>query len=99
VGELHDLTRAERIEIMDLLALATEVVTESMRPQGANLGVNLGRVAGAGILGHLHVHVVPRWDGDTNFMPVIGGTKVLPEGLDATYARLREAFEARRARL
>ena len=95
VGEFRDLTPEERIEIMELLALSCDVLDKTMRPHGANVGVNLGRVAGAGILGHIHLHVVPRWDGDTNFMPVIGQTKVIPEGLDTTYEKLRAAFEAR----
>lgn len=95
VGEFSALSRDERLEIMDLLGSSCDILTETMRPQGANIGVNLGRVAGAGIVGHLHLHVVPRWDGDTNFMPVIGQTKVIPEGLHATYAKLRAAFEAK----
>ncbi len=97
VGSFTDLSREERLEIMDLLALAHDVIEKTMRPQGANVGVNLGRAAGAGIIGHLHVHLVPRWDGDTNFMPVIGETKVIPEGLSETYRKLREAFGARGA--
>lgn len=98
VGEFRDLTPEERLEIMDLLALSSDVVESVMRPQGANVGVNLGRVAGAGIVGHIHMHLVPRWDGDTNFMPVIGQTKVIPEGIGATYAKLRAAFEGMRGR-
>jgi ATP adenylyltransferase len=80
-------------ELMHLAQLCTRVLTEAMRPQGFNLGMNLGRVGGAGIDEHLHLHVVPRWSGDTNFMPLLGGTKLVPEALDDTYAALRPLFE------
>jgi ATP adenylyltransferase len=92
VGELRDLTADERHELMDVTTAAVQVVEEAMTPDGFNVGMNLGRVAGAGVPGHLHVHVVPRWGGDTNFMPVVGETKVLPEMLADTAAKLRPGF-------
>ena len=93
-GELHDLTREERIALMDLVASSTEIIREAMGPEGFNVGINLGRVAGAGIPGHVHVHVVPRWGGDTNYMPAVAKTRVLPEMLADTAAKLRPGFES-----
>jgi ATP adenylyltransferase len=77
---------------MELTSSAVDILGEAMTPHGYNVGMNLGRVAGAGIPGHLHLHVVPRWGGDTNFMPVVGDTKVLPEMIAETDARLRPLF-------
>ena len=74
--------------------LAEHALAKEYRPHGLNLGANLGRVAGAGFPGHLHVHLVPRWNGDTNFMPVVAETKVLPESLGRTWSRLRKALAA-----
>jgi ATP adenylyltransferase len=91
-GELGSLDQAERRDVDDLLARSVAALGAEMRPDGYNLGMNLGRTAGAGIPDHLHWHVVPRWDGDTNFMPVIGQTRVLPELLDETYRRLAPRF-------
>ncbi|NNE43671.1 MAG: HIT domain-containing protein [Gemmatimonadetes bacterium] len=89
---LEDLTDEERSEMMRLAALVQRALAERKKAQGFNLGMNLGRVGGAGIPGHLHLHVVPRWPGDTNFMPVVGQTKVLSEALDVTYEKLREGI-------
>jgi ATP adenylyltransferase len=92
VGELHALEPDERAELMELTTRSTEIVREAMGAHGFNIGMNLGQVAGAGIPGHLHVHVVPRWGGDTNFMPVVGDTKVLPEMIADTDGKLRPHF-------
>jgi ATP adenylyltransferase len=91
-GELESLEEAELLETGGLLQRAIRALRDVMQPQGFNMGMNLGRIAGAGLPNHLHWHVVPRWDGDTNFMPVLGQTKVLPELLEETYAKLRPGF-------
>lgn len=83
-------------EIMALGQRCVAILQAEMQPHGFNLGMNLGRVGGAGIDEHLHLHVVPRWNGDTNFMPLIGGVKLIPESLDDTYAALRPRFDALR---
>jgi ATP adenylyltransferase len=95
---LSDLTGEEHSELGTWLARVERALRREYRPHGLNVGMNLGRSAGAGVLGHLHWHVVPRWDGDTNFMPVTANTKVLPESLDRTYARVRRALDADAAR-
>ncbi len=86
--DLSGLTAKESAEMMQGAALATKALELTMRPHGFNLGMNLGAAAGAGILGHLHLHVVPRWQGDTHFMPILGHTKVMVEYLHETYDRL-----------
>ncbi len=93
VGSFEDLSDEERMESMAHLALCEKVLHGTCRPQGINMGVNLGRSAGAGILDHLHMHLVPRWQGDTNFMPLFGNARVIPQGIGETAARLREGFE------
>ncbi len=92
VGEYEDLSEEELLDVQRLLQRSVAALKEEMQPHGFNLGVNLGRTAGAGIPDHLHWHVVPRWGGDTNFMPVLGQTKVLPELLAETYQKLRPRF-------
>lgn len=89
VGPLEEATPEELGESMALVQSAIRALSIVYRPDGFNVGVNQGRVAGAGVEDHLHLHVVPRWNGDTNFMPVLGDVRVLPESLTATYDRLR----------
>ena len=91
-ADLNDLTPDELRDLMALTRRCVDALKATMNPDGFNVGINLGRCAGAGILEHLHIHVVPRWNGDTNFMPVTGQTRVLPEALDDIAARLREAL-------
>jgi ATP adenylyltransferase len=93
-SELHELTDEEYSATMALLRDTVAVLKVGLRPEGFNVGFNLGKVAGAGIAEHLHAHVVPRWAGDTNFMPVLASTRVMPEHLDATWARLRPYFDS-----
>jgi ATP adenylyltransferase len=93
---IAQLARAEADELNELMALtrlAEMVLTEAYSPHGLNVGLNLGRAAGAGVADHLHIHIVPRWNGDTNFMTVVSETRVLPEALDQTAARLRPIFQ------
>lgn len=89
VPTLVGLADDELVELARLTRLAEMALEEVYRPQGMNIGLNLGRPAGAGVVDHVHVHLVPRWNGDTNFMPVIGEVRVLPETLETTAARLR----------
>jgi ATP adenylyltransferase len=92
-GDLEDLSAEEEGAIGRMLRRSLGALRATADPQGFNVGVNLGRVAGAGIPDHLHWHVVPRWGGDTNFMPVVGRTRVLPELLQETYLKLRPRFD------
>jgi ATP adenylyltransferase len=93
-GEFGELEAEEALEIHRLAAAGIAALAETMRPQGFNAGWNLGRIAGAGVVDHVHMHVVPRWAGDTNFMPILADVKVLPEALEATRAKLAEAWPA-----
>ena len=94
VGEIEEIKPDEAAEMFELMQRGVRVLREASGPQGFNIGLNLGRVAGAGIPDHLHWHVVPRWGGDTNFMPVVAGTRVLPELLEQTYERLSPGFRS-----
>lgn len=87
--DLVELTAAERADLMDEIIFGKEVLQTAVNPNGINIGFNLGSAAG-GSIPHLHAHIVPRWNGDTNFMPVIGQTRVLPQSLEAMYTRLRD---------
>jgi ATP adenylyltransferase len=91
-ADLDGLTAEELRDLMLLARRCQQALRRVMKPDGFNLGINLGRVAGAGIVEHLHLHIVPRWNGDTNFMPVLGSTTVLPEALADVAARLRQAL-------
>jgi ATP adenylyltransferase len=93
VGELEELTAEEHAGIATLLTRGVRALREASEPHGFNIGLNLGHVAGAGIPEHLHWHVVPRWGGDTNFMPVIGQTRVLPQLLAESYETLAPLFD------
>jgi len=93
LSSLAALAPDEQAELMVLTRLSEIALTEAYAPHGINVGINLGKAAGAGIENHLHVHLVPRWSGDTNFMTAVGATRVLPEELSATAARLRPIFE------
>ncbi|MFN2491112.1 MAG: HIT domain-containing protein [Actinomycetota bacterium] len=92
VGATDALADDESHELMDVTFTSVRLLREAMKPHGFNLGMNLGEIAGAGVPGHLHMHIVPRWGGDTNFMPVVGETKVLPEMLADTEGKLRPLF-------
>ena len=94
VAEPGDMTQAERSELWAFLAAAQAAVQTAMSPAGFNLGANLGRIAGAGVPGHFHLHLVPRWEGDANFMTTIGSTRVIPEDLADTWENLRAKLEA-----
>ncbi len=93
VGDIAELTPDERHELIDLTAEAKTVLQRLLKPEAFNVGFNLGRAAGAGLAEHLHCHIVPRWNGDTNFMPVLADTRCVPEALEITAAHIREAWK------
>lgn len=92
VSDLTNLTDEELLDTMKNVSLSIRILREALRPEGFNIGVNLGKVSGAGIEDHIHIHVVPRWLGDTNFMPVVSQAKVIPELPETTCRKLREAL-------
>jgi ATP adenylyltransferase len=90
--DLNALTDEELTDLLKLTRRCQNALTRVMKPEGFNIGLNLGKVAGAGVVGHLHIHIVPRWQGDTNFMPVLANTVVVPEALRELAAKLRAAL-------
>jgi ATP adenylyltransferase len=93
-GQLEELTDEESAEHIRLVQLGVKLLTSVLKPGGYNVGMNLGKVAGAGIADHIHSHIVPRWQGDTNFMPIIADTKVVPQALDESYTKLSEGIRS-----
>jgi ATP adenylyltransferase len=93
LANLEDLPAATAIEVMALTQRSLRVLRQVLAPQGFNLGINAGKTAGAGVADHVHQHVVPRWDGDTNFMPIVADTKILNESLTVSYQQLRAGFD------
>ena len=93
VNDFSKLTEQELLDIIRLQNWALKLLKERMKPQGFNLGVNLGRAGGAGIVGHIHIHILPRWIGDTNFMPMTARTKIISESLSALYMRLTKGIK------
>ena len=90
VSKLDSLTKKELTELIMLVTESQKLLQKRLKPNGFNIGLNIGRSGGAGIVGHLHFHIVPRWEGDTNFMPVLADTKVIPQLLDDTYKLLKK---------
>lgn len=90
------LSEAEALEMHRLMVLSRQVLQETSAPHGFNIGMNLGQIAGAGVADHLHLHLVPRWSGDTNFMPVFADVRIIPQHLEETCQMLRRAFAGRR---
>src|SRR4030065_1457076 len=93
VGSLEQITTEESHELMDEILLVEKVLQKIYSPQGFNIGANLGRAGGAGIEDHIHFHIVPRWNGDTNFMPIINDVKVISEAMEDTFRKLKASLE------
>ena len=94
IATFEELTSATRAEMIELTSQCMSVLRKTYNPQGFNMGANIGEAAGAGVPGHVHIHIVPRWGGDTNFMSSLGETRVLPESIEDTYKRVREGFSS-----
>ena len=94
VATFEELPSATRAEMIELTSRCMSVLRKTYNPQGFNMGANIGKAAGAGVPGHVHIHIVPRWGGDTNFMSALGETRVLPESIEDTYKRVREGFSS-----
>jgi ATP adenylyltransferase len=92
LGDLIDLDAGQRTDFIELTALAERIVRLAYNPQGINLGVNIGRCAGAGLPGHLHMHILPRWGGDTNFITTVGDVRIMPQALEESYALMRDTL-------
>jgi ATP adenylyltransferase len=93
IANLEEVTAEERVKIFEELAVAVKILKKVLNPEGFNIGINLGKAGGAGIADHLHLHIVPRWNGDTNFMTCVGDTRVSPEDVNVTCQKLKPAFK------
>ena len=93
IGDVKEVTSKEASDIFRFVSHCVKILKETVSPSGFNIGMNIGRSAGAGVVDHLHIHIVPRWDGDTNFMPVVSSTKIISEALEATYNKLLPKFK------
>ena len=89
VPGLEELREEELLDLLRLIIQSKKLIDKTLKPNGYNLGINIGKIAGAGFAEHLHIHLVPRWIGDTNFMPVISDSKIIPESLDALFKKLK----------
>ena len=92
VKELSELTNQEILDLFKTVDLSKKLLDKTLKPEGYNIGINISKSAGAGILGHLHIHIVPRWQGDTNFMPVLYNTKIISQSLEQLYKLLKIAY-------
>jgi len=97
IGNITEADAKESKELFELIQLCVKLLTQTMKPDGFNIGMNIGKVAGAGLEGHIHMHIVPRWNGDNNYMSVVADTRVLSEGLVATYKKLMEGLSRKSA--